>query len=178
MGSSLNNSDNNKSSKNMSSNSSNRPNSSGGKNKHKANSSPNNNSAQNEIVNSMINKILNMDMKQHNHHQALDSYVPSSQKGILSHETIGSKPSGNMMTSQSSQQGNSNSQRANPNSPNNSTPVVDKRFKTLPASESLPRNETLGGYIFVCNNDTMQEDLKRQLFGMYWKVFFSLLYKS
>ena len=42
---------------------------------------------------------------------------------------------------------------------------VDKRFKTLPPSESLPRNETVGGYIFVCNNDTMQENLKRQLFG-------------
>ena len=43
---------------------------------------------------------------------------------------------------------------------------VDKRFKTLPASESLSRNETVGGYIFVCNNDTMEENLKRQLFGM------------
>ncbi|XP_002980634.2 B2 protein [Selaginella moellendorffii] len=43
---------------------------------------------------------------------------------------------------------------------------LDKRFKTLPPSEMLPRNETLGGYIFVCNNDTMQEDLKRQLFGL------------
>lgn len=42
----------------------------------------------------------------------------------------------------------------------------EKRFKTLPASESLPRNETIGGYIFVCNNDTMQENLKRQLFGL------------
>ncbi|KAJ0252935.1 Development/cell death domain-containing protein [Hirschfeldia incana] len=44
--------------------------------------------------------------------------------------------------------------------------AVDKRFKTLPASEMLPRNEVLGGYIFVCNNDTMQEDLKRHLFGL------------
>ncbi|KAI3691869.1 hypothetical protein L6452_31671 [Arctium lappa] len=43
---------------------------------------------------------------------------------------------------------------------------VDKRFKTLPPAESLPRNETVGGYIFVCNNDTMQENLKRQLFGL------------
>ncbi|KAH7282308.1 hypothetical protein KP509_35G024600 [Ceratopteris richardii] len=43
---------------------------------------------------------------------------------------------------------------------------VDKRFKSLPASETLPRHETLGGYIFVCNNDTMAEDLKRQLFGL------------
>lgn len=45
--------------------------------------------------------------------------------------------------------------------------AVDKRFKTLPPSESLPRNETVGGYIFVCNNDTMQENLKRQLFGKF-----------
>ncbi|CAN8253747.1 unnamed protein product [Cochlearia groenlandica] len=43
---------------------------------------------------------------------------------------------------------------------------VEKRFKTLPASEMLPRNEVLGGYIFVCNNDTMEEDLKRHLFGL------------
>ncbi|KAK6153163.1 hypothetical protein DH2020_012802 [Rehmannia glutinosa] len=48
----------------------------------------------------------------------------------------------------------------------NATNAVDKRFKTLPAAEMLPRNEVLGGYIFVCNNDTMQEDLKRQLFGL------------
>ncbi|KAL3653832.1 hypothetical protein CASFOL_003513 [Castilleja foliolosa] len=44
--------------------------------------------------------------------------------------------------------------------------ALDKRFKTLPAAETLPRNEVLGGYIFVCNNDTMQEDLKRHLFGL------------
>nr|PNR27644.1 hypothetical protein PHYPA_029796 [Physcomitrium patens] len=42
----------------------------------------------------------------------------------------------------------------------------EKRFKSLPSAEVLPRNVTLGGYIFVCNNDTMQEDLKRQLFGL------------
>jgi len=44
---------------------------------------------------------------------------------------------------------------------------VDKRFKTLPPAEALPKNETVGGYIFVCNNDTMEENLKRQLFGMF-----------
>lgn len=43
----------------------------------------------------------------------------------------------------------------------------DKRFKSLPSAEVLPRNVVLGGYIFVCNNDTMQEDLKRQLFGTF-----------
>ncbi|TQD78478.1 hypothetical protein C1H46_035968 [Malus baccata] len=50
------------------------------------------------------------------------------------------------------------------NNNNESANTVEKRFKTLPATETLPRNEVLGGYIFVCNNDTMQEDLKRQLF--------------
>ncbi|XP_009597100.1 B2 protein-like [Nicotiana tabacum] len=55
---------------------------------------------------------------------------------------------------------NNNSESANGNN------ATDKRFKTLPAAETLPRNEVLGGYIFVCNNDTMQEDLKRQLFGL------------
>ncbi|KAL5776029.1 hypothetical protein ACOSP7_008955 [Xanthoceras sorbifolium] len=39
-------------------------------------------------------------------------------------------------------------------------------YKTLPPGEMLPRNEVLGGYIFVCNNETMQEDLHRQLFGL------------
>ncbi|XP_050380878.1 B2 protein [Argentina anserina] len=52
------------------------------------------------------------------------------------------------------------------NNNNDAGNVVEKRFKTLPATETLPRNEVLGGYIFVCNNDTMQEDLKRQLFGL------------
>lgn len=39
-------------------------------------------------------------------------------------------------------------------------------YKTLPPAEVLPRNEVMGGYIFVCNNETMQEDLRRQLFGL------------
>ncbi|GAV72004.1 LOW QUALITY PROTEIN: Dev_Cell_Death domain-containing protein, partial [Cephalotus follicularis] len=38
--------------------------------------------------------------------------------------------------------------------------------KTLSPAEMLPRNEALGGYIFVCNNETMQEDLHHQLFGL------------
>ncbi|ERN19637.1 B2 protein [Amborella trichopoda] len=49
---------------------------------------------------------------------------------------------------------------------NSNNSAVDKRFKTLPSTEMLPRDATLGGYIFVCNNDTMQEDLKKQLFGL------------
>lgn len=60
---------------------------------------------------------------------------------------------------------------------------ADKRFKTLPPSESLPRTETVGGYIFVCNNDTMHENLQRQLFGMpcrysfLLKSYFMIYYK-
>lgn len=61
--------------------------------------------------------------------------------------------------------GNQSSDKISNNNNNNNS-SLDKRFKTLPPSESLPRNETLGGYIFVCNNDTMQDDLKRQLFGL------------
>ncbi|XP_031500876.1 B2 protein-like [Nymphaea colorata] len=66
--------------------------------------------------------------------------------------------------------GKENNVSNNNNVPNNITSTntgpFDKRFKTLPSTEMLPRNQTLGGYIFVCNNDTMQEDLKRQLFGL------------
>ncbi|XP_020105952.1 B2 protein-like [Ananas comosus] len=49
---------------------------------------------------------------------------------------------------------------------NGNNGAVDKRFKTLPPSEALPRNEAVGGYIFVCNNETMEENLQRQLFGL------------
>ncbi|KAF3773875.1 B2 protein [Nymphaea thermarum] len=55
-----------------------------------------------------------------------------------------------------------NSLMALPENPG--SPATDRWFKTLPSAEVLPRNEILGGYIFVCNNDTMQEDLRRQLF--------------
>ena len=41
----------------------------------------------------------------------------------------------------------------------------DKWYKTLPSAEMLPRNEVLGSFIFVCNKETMQEDLCRQLFS-------------
>ena len=76
----------------------------------------------------------------------------------------GNKYSGN---NHSNKDVNNNSSTSNNNSNENSANnAVDKRFKTLPAAEALPRNEVLGGYIFVCNNDTMQEDLKRQLFGL------------
>ncbi|GER47498.1 DCD (Development and Cell Death) domain protein [Striga asiatica] len=68
---------------------------------------------------------------------------------------------GNITGSKHSKEPNNNT-----NSKDDSQNALDKRFKTLPAAEMLPRNEVLGGYIFVCNNDTMQEDLKRQLFGL------------
>ncbi|KAL6349575.1 hypothetical protein AAG906_034232 [Vitis piasezkii] len=61
---------------------------------------------------------------------------------------------------------NNNNNNDGDNNSNGTKTAADKRFKTLPPSESLPRNETVGGYIFVCNNDTMQENLKRQLFGL------------
>ncbi|CAL4963230.1 unnamed protein product [Urochloa decumbens] len=48
----------------------------------------------------------------------------------------------------------------------NESSGADKRFKTLPAAEALPRGEAVGGYIFVCNNDTMDENLRRELFGL------------
>ena len=43
---------------------------------------------------------------------------------------------------------------------------AEKRLRTLPPAECLPRHEVLGGYIFVCNNETMEDDLRRQLFGL------------
>lgn len=70
-----------------------------------------------------------------------------------------SKYSANNVASKESHNSSNNSNNHEINN------AVDKRFKTLPATETLPRNEVLGGYIFVCNNETMQEDLKRQLFG-------------
>ncbi|KAM3713305.1 hypothetical protein ACB098_01G247400 [Castanea mollissima] len=84
---------------------------------------------------------------------------------------MGTKYSGNNLISKASNDNisnnNTNNSATNNNNENaNSNNAVDKRFKTLPATETLPRNEVLGGYIFVCNNDTMQEDLKRQLFGL------------
>ncbi|NMG42115.1 hypothetical protein GRZ55_23130, partial [Chelativorans sp. ZYF759] len=43
---------------------------------------------------------------------------------------------------------NSNISSSN-NINNSSNAAGDKRFKTLPSTEMLPRNEVLGGYIFV-----------------------------
>ncbi|GAU11844.1 hypothetical protein TSUD_75950, partial [Trifolium subterraneum] len=68
-------------------------------------------------------------------------------------------------TNPNKKHGDNNSNNSDGNKNKDSKAASDKRFKTLPPSESLPRNETIGGYIFVCNNDTMAENLKRQLFG-------------
>ncbi|XP_010514392.1 PREDICTED: B2 protein [Camelina sativa] len=75
------------------------------------------------------------------------------------------KYSGNVVANKEMSNNNKHSNNSNDNG-NMMNLAVDKRFKTLPASETLPRNEVLGGYIFVCNNDTMQEDMKRHLFGL------------
>ncbi|KAE8708540.1 B2 protein [Hibiscus syriacus] len=61
---------------------------------------------------------------------------------------------------------NNSDNNSNENKDKDGKTSADKRFKTLPPSESLPRNETVGGYIFVCNNDTMEDNLRRQLFGL------------
>lgn len=75
-----------------------------------------------------------------------------------------SKPSKKNSNPNKKQGENNNNSDGNKNK--DSKAAADKRFKTLPPAESLPRNETIGGYIFVCNNDTMAENLKRQLFGL------------
>ncbi|KAG4117564.1 hypothetical protein ERO13_D12G239100v2 [Gossypium hirsutum] len=81
----------------------------------------------------------------------------SKNKGEDNHGTKSGKKNTN-------KKNNNNNDNNNENKDGKS--AADKRFKTLPPSESLPRNETVGGYIFVCNNDTMEENLRRQLFGL------------
>lgn len=95
----------------------------------------------------------------------INSVCPKPNVNSLGNMSL-SKFSSNQMNVPCDYGNNNNTESTNGNN------AVDKRFKTLPAAEILPRNEVLGGYIFVCNNDTMQEDLKRQLFG---KVFYHLL---
>jgi hypothetical protein len=40
-------------------------------------------------------------------------------------------------------------------------------IKTLPISETLRRDATLGGYIFLCKDETMDLEIMNQRFGMY-----------
>lgn len=115
--------------------------------------------------------MMNFDMKMS------DGLSKSSMaNAIYNMNALYQKPSSNIVGNVSGSKYNVNSNSKDPNNNSNSNNnnndvanlnnAVDKRFKTLPAAETLPRNEVLGGYIFVCNNDTMQEDLKRQLFGL------------
>ncbi|GLT78073.1 hypothetical protein SLA2020_496190 [Shorea laevis] len=85
-------------------------------------------------------------------------------KGIEEHGGPKSGGKKNSSNNNSSKKNNNSNDNSGENKDNKT--AADKRFKTLPPSEALPRNETIGGYIFVCNNDTMQENLKRQLFGL------------
>nr|XP_043606051.1 B2 protein-like [Erigeron canadensis] len=104
-----------------------------------------------------IDQNLNQSFKQ-NYNQISNSKVVNGKNGDDKQgNNFGSKHGKNKKNS------NNNNNNGEKDGSKNS---VDKRFKTLPPSESLPRNETVGGYIFVCNNDTMQENLQRQLFGL------------
>ncbi|KAL2532328.1 DCD (Development and Cell Death) domain protein [Abeliophyllum distichum] len=102
-----------------------------------------------------------------------ENVTKSSLRNIYDTNAAYENPVANFMGNISGSKYNNSNLSKEPNKSNNNkeegtyaSNAVDKRFKTLPASETLPRNEVLGGYIFVCNNDTMQEDLKRQLFGL------------
>ncbi|EPS70594.1 hypothetical protein M569_04167 [Genlisea aurea] len=94
-----------------------------------------------------------------------DNSKNSFRNGIYGISNMGNISVGKYVMNQITDNNGSNNNNNN-NKDEISGNGVDKRFKTLPAAETLPRNEVLGGYIFVCNNDTMQEDLKRQLFGL------------
>ncbi|XP_024030110.1 B2 protein [Morus notabilis] len=95
-----------------------------------------------------------------NHNINNDFSLKSHKKGGKNEDVHGGK------SGKKNGNGNKKSNGESNNDNKESRSASEKRFKTLPPSESLPRNETVGGYIFVCNNDTMQENLKRQLFGL------------
>ena len=46
------------------------------------------------------------------------------------------------------------------------TKPSELQIKTLPMSETLRRDATLGGYIFLCKDETMDLEIMNQLFGM------------
>lgn len=101
-----------------------------------------------------------------NNNNNLNSYMNVNLKGNKNKEENDHHGFGSKGGKKNSNKKNNNKDVDN-NSDNKETKTAaDKRFKTLPPSEALPRNETIGGYIFVCNNDTMAENLKRQLFGL------------
>ncbi|QCD85145.1 B2 protein [Vigna unguiculata] len=91
---------------------------------------------------------------------------PKGHKGKLEDDLLHLPKSSKKNNNPNKKHDSNNSGTNNNDNGKDSKAAADKRFKTLPPSESLPRNETIGGYIFVCNNDTMAENLKRQLFGL------------
>ncbi|KAI3950876.1 hypothetical protein MKW98_026303 [Papaver atlanticum] len=95
-----------------------------------------------------------------------DNFKQSNTKIVNNNNNSNHKKNEEVYEGKFGKKNNNNNSNNNNNNNNNNKNSVDKRFKTLPAAESLPRNETVGGYIFVCNNDTMQENLQRQLFGL------------
>ncbi|KAF2316408.1 hypothetical protein GH714_041749 [Hevea brasiliensis] len=95
-----------------------------------------------------------------------DNKFESLKFNMLNLESKMTENVGKVLSERNIKEPNNNNNNSNNNNENSANNAVDKRFKTLPATETLPRNEVLGGYIFVCNNDTMQEDLKCQLFGL------------
>ncbi|KAK6135108.1 hypothetical protein DH2020_031171 [Rehmannia glutinosa] len=107
---------------------------------------------ENVTKSSLRNGIYNMNAVYQNPNVSSLAYISGSKYNNISHIKEPNYSNSNI--------NNTNNKEDITNAGN----TVDKRFKTLPAAETLPRNEVLGGYIFVCNNDTMQEDLKRQLF--------------
>lgn len=122
------------------------------------------------------NKFENLNFSMMSLESTMNGSMPKSamRNGIYNMNAIYQKPSAKNMEDVSGMKFNVINQGKDPhnshnnhnNENSNGNNVTDKRFKTLPAAEILPRNEILGGYIFVCNNDTMQEDLRRQLFGL------------
>ncbi|XP_072951844.1 DCD domain-containing protein NRP-like [Typha angustifolia] len=123
------------------------------------------------IKNPFRNSVYSMSSAYHkgsnNNNININSFKMNSGTNKYSNNFSGKEANNqNSISNNNSNSNNSNVNNNNSNNSNNNSAAVDKRFKTLPSSEMLPRNEVLGGYIFVCNNDTMQEDLKRQLFGL------------
>lgn len=101
-----------------------------------------------------------------NNNNNINSYMNVNLKGNRNKEEHDHHGLGSKSGKKNSNKKNNNKDGDNNSDNKDTKTAADKRFKTLPPSEALPRNETIGGYIFVCNNDTMAENLKRQLFGL------------
>lgn len=115
------------------------------------------------------NKSVNGDFNKGIYSSPAKSYgynVNLKNKGIIDEEQHQILPKNNNGKKNRKNQNHNHNHRNGNNEDDKNGGGLDKRFKTLPPAEALPRNETIGGYIFVCNNDTMEENLKRQLFGL------------